>query len=228
MADPAPEARLERVRQAPQPRLAVLVILAAATFVAVAVLKPWGTAPPPPEVAEPLSTITARPAPPTAAPSPTIDAQLQATLYRRQCQSGDGWRVISMERNGRVRSRTLWPVDPASAPTVADALRDEHRLWTEVVEGIGFCTPGQTVAERLSHVPEVTLWRLNEGGGVQQLETGQVIDPGLAAVGEVYWAPPARRQGARWPAGSYVFRVISPHGESPPGWFALVIAHVNP
>jgi hypothetical protein len=200
-------------------------MLAAAGFVALALLKPWGAAPPP-RVAE--STASASPVPsPTAAPSATVDPELQATLYRRQCQSGAGWRVISMQHNGEVRSRTLWPIDPAPAPTVAGALRAQHRLWTERVDGIGFCTPGQTIEERLSHVPEVSLWQRSQAGGLSQLEVGPIVDSGLAAVGEVYWAPPARF-GGEWPAGQYLFRVAAPRDGTPVGWFALEVVHVNP
>jgi hypothetical protein len=221
MAESGQSAPTEQVRQAPQPRLVPLAMLAVAGFVAVALLKPWATAPPS-WVAGPTTSASRSPSP-TAAPSPTIDLELQATLYRRQCQSGAGWRVVSMEHNGEVRSRTLWPIDPAPAPTVAGALSAQHRLWTERVEGIGFCTPGQTIEERVRHVPEVSLWQRNQAGGLAQLEVGPIVDSALAAVGEVYWAPPARF-GGEWPAGQYLFRVAASGDGARVGWFALEVA----
>ena len=113
--------------------------------------------------------------------------------------------------------------------TAAAAERAGHRLWAEEVSGVGFCTPGATVAERVSRIPLVTLWVPAAGEGLKQIVSSPVIDPALAAVGEVYLTPPRTfAPDGRWPAGHYLFRVAADLGEPRRvAWFALEVTLIR-
>jgi hypothetical protein len=114
--------------------------------------------------------------------------------------------------------------------SVEQALRAESRLWAGRVNGIGFCTPGGTVAERVGRVPEVSIWT-PAPGGLRPITGSSVLDAPLAAIGEVYLAPsPAFAPDGSWPAGEYLFRVSAQtdRATQAQSWFALQIVTGNP
>ena len=191
----------------------------AVAFVVLALLKPWtaisggagaGTISPPPPTATPPS------------PSPTVDPALAAALDRRQCQSDTGWRLVTRERDGDIDSRTLWEV-PQLAPTASLALDRPFRLWAQAVMAMGFCAPGATAELRVEEATHVTLSRVLDDGHIASVTNTIVTDTELAALGEIYLAPPkAMSPAGIWPAGDYLFRV-QPRGSDAGGWFALQV-----
>ena len=155
---------------------------------------------------------------------------LARRLERRQCQSGEGWRIVTVENNAIGHSRTLWMVDELS-PTPEQAVNQARRLWAERTLGIGYCAPGRSVDERGARAGDVSLWLASKRGAPVRVEPGEILDPPLAELGEVYFAPPDQLAlNGSWPAGIYLFQVSpgSAADASAAGWFALDVRRVRP
>ncbi len=232
-----PTVGVERVRHAGGGRLVTTVGVGVVIMIGLALLKPWGERQAPPAIAAsdrpaatwPLVSIT--PAPPrTPRPTPTMDSATRAALERRQCQSGDGWRIVTVENNAIGHSRTLWIVD-ALSPTPERAVTRARRLWAERTLGIGYCAPGRSVDERGARAGDVSLWLASKGSAPVRVEPGEILDPPLGDLGEVYFAPPDQLAlKGSWPAGVYLFQVLpgSAADASAAGWFALDVRRVRP
>ncbi len=211
---------VERVGQPSSKRLPSLLVVLAAAFVIVALAKPWQSsssagAPDDQATATPRASRSVAPA------SPTVDPAVAAALGRRQCQSGTGWRLVSVENDGGLRSRTLWDAGPL-APTPGDALSQPFLLWTQQMLAIGYCAPGDTTVARAAHAAAALMWRRLPTGQLQRIAGQDTVDPELAAIGEVYLAPPKSISAAGvWPPGDYLFEIVPTSGQDLSGWFAL-------
>jgi hypothetical protein len=219
----------------------VVVVAVIAGLIAVALWKPWDGGPPFRPIAQlPSAVATATSTPrvaarspvedvatvPTATPQATLDPVLAAVLHRRDCQSGEGWRLVSWERDAGQDSRTLWDITAMSA-TADGALSRPYRVWSEHVVAIGFCPPGATPTIRAENATSVTLFRELDDGDPQHVADARFADPALAAVGEVYLSPPAALSDTGgWPEGRYLFRV-DPAPDFSGGWFAVQVIVSN-
>ncbi len=68
---------------------------------------------------------------------------------------------------------------------------------------------------RTQYVGDVSLWRRDAGGAIVAVTDAGVLDPELAAQGEVYLTPPASiSANGTWPAGDYFFE-LRPRGSAP-------------
>lgn len=200
--------------------------LLAVVGMALAILKPWqgpersliaGGAVPSPIALERQSLVR----PPAAGLSPA-DIAARAIRDRRQCQSGLGWRVVTMEETGGRPTRTLLliaPIPRASSPT--DARIPTAVLYAQRLFAIGFCQPSGDGTTAAWPVPRVSLWSLTPPGRAAPVVAPVTLDPALAAAGESYFGPPAGSPMDEWPPARYVFRVQPPDARAAPIWFAL-------
>ena len=204
------------------PMLVALLVVAAVT---VLIVKPWGENARPADRPDLAHAETAEPTP-TAVPTSTIDPERAAALRRRQCLSGSGWRIVSMESDGDATSRTLWDV-PQLAASPAAALSARRTVSARAVVALGYCTPGESIANRGERVNDAALWRRTPDGSLQRIEDSRPIDPELVPLGEVYLAPgPETRSPTAWPSGDYLFEVTT-DGDNASGWFALEVTTVE-
>jgi hypothetical protein len=226
MAASEQQPRLEHVGKATAKQWPTLVALIGAGLVILALLKPWSPASTPPNPSQKLD-VRPETVAPTATPAGQ-DPSLSAALERRQCQSGAGWRLVTIERDALGRARALWDVDEL-APSADAALAQANRLRNEEVLAIGFCAPGQSVAVRASLVDQVVLWRRHANRQLELVTGALPTDPPLVRLGEVYLGPPASLSATGdWPAGDYLFEVKLHDGDQSAGWFALKIDDAAP
>lgn len=215
---------LERVKRNDNRRWPMLAIGLGIVLVVLAALEPWSLWP---SDRADDNTASARR---TAAPAllktsepPAFDA---AGLYP-QCNPSVGWRVASMQQQAAYKVRTAWPVTTAKLPPATTVATPT--IAGSGVEAIGFCTPGFDEMTRARYVGDVSLWRRSSSGAVVVVDGAGVLDPQLAALGEVYLTPPVPLAvNGSWPPGDYYFQVRprgAPLGTGGPEtrWFALRI-----
>jgi hypothetical protein len=216
-----------RVRRADR-HAPLLVVLVAAGF-ALAVLKPWeGSArtrtvsPVVPSAAVAVAGVGVTPA---ALAAPTLSpAQVvaQEARDRRQCQSGIGWRVVTMEQTGGRPTRTLLMVAPTKLPsTPTDPLIPTAVLYAQRLFGIGFCQPSSDDRGAVVPSPRVAIWAIPRTGAPIPEVQPITLDAGLASIGESYFGPPSAAATDQWAAGRYVFAVQTDESNALPAWFAL-------
>lgn len=200
---------LERVKRRDNGRWPLLAIGLGVVLVVLAALQPWTANAP-----DPVRKSTADGSPVLGGVSrqtqdpPAVDAM---GLYP-QCFPSTSWRVASLQHTVTWTVRTAWPV--ATTPLPSAPAQNTPTLSGGGVEAIGFCTPGMDQLTRTQYVGDVSLWRRTSGGVVLVADTG-VLDPQLAAQGEVYLTPPASISAdGTWPAGDYFFQV-RPRGSAP-------------
>jgi hypothetical protein len=213
--------QLEKVGNRPAGQLPVLLISAAAVFVALALVKPW----PAPSIDSNPSSHPRRTAPVATAtmPAQPADGGTAGSVYFQQCFPTANWRLTAIQDDGSMAVRTVWPAAPAFAATVP-AGGASVRVYGTSVRGIGFCAPGDERAARVARVASVSLWRRDADGEIVPVNGSRVIDQTLAGEGEVYLAPPAHlaADGA-WPAGDYFFELGQPRPGSRATWLSLQV-----
>jgi hypothetical protein len=201
------------------------VVLAAliATFLAVAVVKPWG------------GVRAPRPLPmPTAAPTvaPSIDP---LASLRRNCDEPPGWRIYSRDHWAGMTVRSWRAFDPASS---ASGPLDPTIPVVPVVastDALGYCSPW-TAGEKPPNDATVVGWRVvlpgadgtQAGSDVPSAEQIALrpVDPSWATVVGAWYEPPVDRRGRNvaepmdWPAGRYIFAI---RGTGYARWWAVDI-----
>ena len=204
------------------------MLLVAAGF-ALAVLKPWESpartrtiAPVLPSAAGATAGVAVAPA---AIPAPTLSAAelaAQEARGRRQCQSGIGWRVVTMEQTGGRPTRTLLMVAPTKLPsTPTDPRIPTAVLYAQRLFGIGFCQPSSDDRTAAVSSPQVAIWAIPREGAPVPVVQPITLDTALAAIGESYFGPPSTAAIDQWAPGRYVFEVQTDESNALPAWFAL-------
>jgi hypothetical protein len=217
--------RLERVKRTDTRRWPVLALVLGVALIAVGVLQPWKANSP---ADADLEMAVATRAAPLASNG---DAAALSSRFYPQCFPSLTWRVASLQRVAEREVRSAWPATPEPQPRVRRAATPT--LSGTGVEAIGYCTPGVDDVTRSESVMDVSLWRRARSGALVMVENAGVLDPALAAVGEVYLSPPPSLAVAgAWPAGEYFFE-IRKHGTSPAAndggssWFAIRLVADN-
>ena len=210
---------LERVGNRPASQLPVLLIAAAAVFVALALIKPW---PAPNTSSSPSSHPRRTPPIATAATAPGSGGETVASGYFQQCFPTANWRLTAIQDDGSIAVRTVWPAAPSFAAVVPTS--GSVRVYGSDVQGIGFCAPGDERAARVARVASVSLWRRDSSGQIVPVNGARVIDQALAGEGEVYLAPPdpLAADGA-WPVGDYFFEIGLAREGSRVTWLSLQV-----
>ena len=203
--------QLERVKRSDNRRWPLLAIGLGVVLVALATLQPWSTSKPTPSDATSTADGShgAGVAGQATGDLPAVDP---LGLYP-QCFPSTDWRVASLQQTITLKVRTAWPV--AAAPLPSAPAATTPTLFGSGVEAIGFCMPGMDELTRTQYVSDVSLWRQKPSGSVVLVADAGVLDPALAAQGEVYLTPPASISAdGTWPPGDYFFQV-RPRGSAP-------------
>jgi hypothetical protein len=204
-------------------RRSLAVGLAVVAIIAVAVLKPWGTAdvPPPPSHGPAPAAARATPGPSLGTPvasgraavSPASSASempLSGPRPGGQCQFGDMWRVFTIAVDAGRRVYTWLPVEPVTAATAGSATIPWVRVVADRVSALGFCARVDPARPR--PITGVEAWVRPAPG----IDVPVDIAP-LAA-----WTP-------RDPDAGRVFRLVrtpgAENGDWPPGDYVLVVHH---
>jgi hypothetical protein len=225
--DPAGSPQLTRI--AGPGRGPGLAVAAAAVFLALAILKPWGAIPGFDASGAPdeAGGRGGRPAPVPGAsqslPSPSPSEDPRADL-ERHCPQPSGWRVFAHEHwsGGVVRSwKSLSPVRAASGPL--DPTIPLIPVTSQQVPLLGYCAPWQGPDEPPNDAT-LTVWRVaadQTGSPIAELQRLQRVLPLTAtSLGALYappstgGAPPVRGPlaSSSWPAGTYVFELADGAG----------------
>ena len=214
---PQVELELEPVSRPARGKLPALLISAAALFVVIAVIKPW----PAPTDAIDTGNHPLRTAQPSATGEPlTVVGE---SGYFQQCFPTANWRLTAIQDHGTLAVRTVWPAAPLFVATDPAGVDTVH-VYGDNVEGIGFCAPGDKRATREARAATVSLWRRDARGALVPVDGARVIDHALAAVGEVYLAPPTPlATDGEWPVGDYFFEISSGRAGSASTWLALEV-----
>ena len=216
---------LERVKRTDTRRWPVLALVLGVALVAVGVLVPWQPSGPA-GTDEPMAVAT--PAAPLASNGQA--AALSSRFYP-QCFPSPTWRVASLQRVAQREVRSAWPATPEPRPSARRAATPT--LPATGVEAIGYCTPGVDQLTRSEYVADVSLWRRARSGALVIVDSAGVLDPALAAVGEVYLTPPPSLAVAgTWPPGEYFFEVrkrgtSSATNDGTSSWFAIRLVADN-
>lgn len=216
------EPRVRTVRLQERGHGGAIVAVLAAAGIALAILKPWQGALPPAVADEHLRS---RPVEQSASAVPSLspaEVAARAVRERRQCQSGIGWRVVTMEETGGRRTRTLLFVTPMSvAGSPTDPAIPTAVLYAQHLFGIGFCQPSGDATLPAWPDARVVIWTLPAPGRAVPIRQPLTLDAPLAAAGESYFGPPTALATSQWAEGRYVFEVRPADGRSAPVWFAL-------
>lgn len=206
----------------------VLVVLAilVAGLIALAAFKPWDTRLAGSGGADgdgPLAGVgaeaDAKPAPNLT--SPSVDPSLELVARRKQCQNPDAWRIVTMERIGPRHTRTLLPVTPVAAVGPSDPAIVARAFHAAELYAIGYCVPVADGRDVAATEARLTLWQRLPDGQPVVLHNLVVLDPALAATGEVYLGPSGGLGTAGWPSATYVFDVPGAGPGGAVGWFSL-------
>jgi hypothetical protein len=211
------------------------VLVAAAVFLALAVLKPWGAIPGFDAGGSP-GTGAGGPAGQSSAPSPSPlpSAEDPVADLERHCPQPSGWRVFAHERwsGGVVRSwKSLMPAPVASGPL--DPTIPRVPVTSRQVPLLGYCAPWHG-PDRPPDGATVSVWRLTavgqDGQAAEPVRLQRVLPDQATVLGALY-APPSRagalppyggmRAIESWPGGVYVFEIAD--GESFQRWWAVEI-----
>lgn len=224
--DEPQEHRVQQVGGSSRPlgaAVAVMVLL-----LVLLVVKPWGgvaslprASADPGQSADPQERAT-------RAPAPTPDAIRQDILDRRQCQAHDAWQLITMERTGQTRTRSLISVDPVRADDPTDPRIETHVFYAAQLRAIGYCVPSTQPHDIAAYRAAVLLWRVDSPDQASVIKDTVVVDSSLASVGEVYLAPRAGRGASSgWTPGRYVFEIQGPKLSGASDWFAIQFQRVG-
>lgn len=197
------------------PRLAAAMWVAA-SFVAIAILKPWGGAGPIAPTLRPDVVVSVE-----ITPVPTEDRSATG-LAAPVCLGTGGWRIATLEtwhqREVRVWRaiepipRAAGPLDPAipSVPVVADELA-----------GLGWCAPAFGPEQPVGPAA-VRAWQVT--GGVARVLSLRQVQPedGVTPIAALY-VP----SGGRWTSGLIVF-AYRDAGTGSVAWFAAELEVLAP
>ena len=194
-----------------------------AILIALAILKPWGSAP-----SSPLGAAfpTVRPTPVvTPTPRPTTETDIVASF----CLEPTGWRVYSAERWAGQGVRAWTAVDPVRfAADAGDPRIPIVPVVSQEVHAIGFCAP-VSGAERpppdaTDRVYEVTTVEVDGQPvtRVVQMTPTRIEPPGRASYLGASYVP---RRGSTWASGVYVIRI---EGSGYSRWFGIRVEIVRP
>ena len=197
-------ARLEPKGRGPE-----IVAVLIAIFVALALVKPWGSGPGAPR---PTAHVTVAP---VAAPS--IDP---LAALRHHCEEPVGWRVYTSERWAKITVRSWKTMDPADrAIGPLDPAIPIIPLAAQI-DALGYCSPW-TGSERPPAAAIVSGWMYTSDRGPDVQPSAvpidlQLADPGWPSVLGALYGPPVDRfdpnaiETIGWPSGRYVFAIQAP------------------
>lgn len=199
---------LERVKRNDNQRWPILALALGAVIIALAALHPWAEEGPRDDQAVPSAPVT------VANASGTLSAAtFDPNRLFAQCFPATGWRLASLQQQTQYKVRNAWPVSGGPLPSTTP--KSAPTLYGPGVEAIGFCTPGTDQLTRSQYVADVSLWRRTAASAMALVADAGVLDPALAAQGEVYLTPPASiSTDGTWPPGDYFFQV-RPRGSAP-------------
>jgi hypothetical protein len=204
-------------------------VVIAAMLLSIAVLKPWGEAGGGATSAGGAPSARADadgPGPPSGAsgaPAPAADAiDPDVTLA---CLEPASWRVASIEAYDGQTIRSWRALEPGAAMGPADPAIPRVNLTSEGVAELGWCAPAAG-PDRPTGETTVQAWALDDGiaSSLRLVRTGRTPRP--SSFGAMY-GPSSGGGGhpaapvAGWPAGHYVFRLLS--DDDIERWFAVEV-----
>jgi hypothetical protein len=208
-----------------------IAIVAAVSFVAVALLKPWQFGAPSAPVHQ--FGLGSDRSSASASPRPTTDAEATAAAVqqRRSCGASAEWRLVTMESTALGDSRTLYGTLPGPASGPNDPHIPAAKLSALRLYGIGLCLPEQLRGtDSTFPIDDISVWSSAAGRPipVRQLT---VLDSDLYGLGEAYFGPPRAAMqtdtpvptsstAGVWRPGHYVLEIADPQLEDEL-WFAL-------
>lgn len=222
--EPGPsQLRSDRVGGVP-PWLFIAIAIVIGAF-AVALVKPWGGAPPDRGVSNAPNFGQ-----PT--PSPTSEAQgvIEAVQLRALCNQPADWRLITMETGALGDTRTMYGLSAAAATGPTDNSIPTAHLNAALMFGIGVCSPHAGANPTLpSPVMGVTIWSLPPDGDASKMSPAPVLDDALNNLGEAYFGRPrtgsdpllAGNDNHGWPPGRYAIEIARGNANGTSLWFAL-------
>lgn len=226
----APETPIVAVQRigGPDRRAFGLVVIVLAVLL-VAVVKPWGGAPP----AADRTAVAIAPRQPLATPAdsgrsrPRPSARADGEVI--PCWSSDDWRAVTVERRERQTVISWMAVDPVSAGGADDPAIPVLRVVADHVMALGFCEPLSTDVPIESLPGALSVWRLTEESRsgdtivtrVEPLRAAAPIEEDAAAV--------FRPGSGEWRPGRYAVQVLATAARARDGrplrgrWFGVEI-----
>ena len=181
------------------------------------ILPPRATPPPAPPTTRPTvgSESTGSPATTAPDPAPAI-TRPEDDEMASLCVGADAWLVASEEQVAGRAIRTLRAIDPVVAIRPDDPAIPWVRIPADRLSALGWCGPESGIA-RMADPTSVQAWALTRTG-IRTLTLARLRPSGAdSSLGGLYRpAPPRPATGptAAWPAGRYVFRVLSGDGRT--------------
>lgn len=214
------------------------VLVLAAGFLAISLLKPWpGRATGPPAASHPMPPAMGLEAPNAAsAPVPARSPE----PGRISCLTA-GWRLVSAGHMARWLITTWQVIDPVVARGPLDPAIPFARLGEGQITGLGICEPlaaaGSGVAGTIA-----AAWQLSgssDRAAASELPLAAIADEGGApgagrsalpngqSTVELV-APSGTAPGLPWPAGRYVLAVDGPGGPASRAWVGIIVDPPGP
>lgn len=203
------------------------LMLATLAFVALAVVKPWGSGAHAPG-SEPAGKIEgARPeAGPSGSPAPTLAPTPPSAdeVAGARCNDPLGWRSYAMEtwRGQTIRSFVVVePLAATEAPALDEAGLPDVPLIGEAITAVGYCAPTTEAGHPPTSVT-VGIWQADPAGLLRPLPVVR-IEPAQPSSLMALFAYPSSALDWRapWPAGRYLLGVLGPPGSDYGRWFAF-------
>jgi hypothetical protein len=214
MAIPPDRAPLERLG-GPDPRL-FWVVGGAAVILAIAILKPWQSAP-----AQRAHVAAPSPGPTATAPAPTATPLDEACL-----PAGPGWTVTFVEASAGSPDRTWYSMEPADATGPLDPSIPLTRVYRPGVLALGYCVATST--RPLRSVAATSAWRVAGTTAVElELSRAAPFSPADPDRGSLFVpVGSSRLPGASRGPDTYVFEVRYACTPSASAWFAVQVVEV--
>jgi hypothetical protein len=191
-------------------RVLPTVVLVVAFAAVVAFVKPWGSG-----VLGPTPLVQA-PATPTPVGGPTASSDPDEAEMARMCLSTSAWLIASEEQVSGRAVRIWRAIEPVVAIRPDDPAIPWVPIASESLSALGWCGP-EFGDGRLADPTAVEAWLLAPAGirpvALLRLRPTR-RDSSLGGLYRPALAPAAISPTAAWPAGRYLFRVLSGDGRS--------------
>jgi hypothetical protein len=198
------------------------LIVAAAVFVAVVLIKPWPSVVRAPVLEQtPIPAIAARPSPP--GPTPTAPSAVSLLCFEPL-----GWRLASIEMTLNFRLRGWGLLVPVSATDPRDPAIPRLTVVSPSVIALGYCAP---VDRPPPDDVALTIYRLDPVRPPTPVDVVRLGPNPASPLGGLYLpAPQADPSGtipatASWASGTYVFRLHAAAGYEQ--WFGADVRIVG-
>ena len=222
----AAEARRFEARLVGEDRSPWMVAALVATFVGLAILKPWAEAGTPDT--PPSSTDGSNPAAgatigghPSAQPArtPTDDAVVE------MCLEPGSWRTATIE-TWRDKTVRVWrAIEPGPASRPLDASIPIVPAVGSSIPAVGYCAPTSGPGQPVGPATIRAWWV--EGDAVEPLQLRQVTPAsGVSPFGALFGPPAELGSTTSWPNGRVVFR-YEDRGARESRWFGIEISGTN-